>query len=133
LLVIWLVIPLEVAEFFEANLSSIPRVKVLEHPSHLILAQFDFEVSLYAQRELIQRERAVVIDVECAESLDQRRKSLIHLDFQHGKHIINRHRLQRLLLRLNQRGLKVLGVPCWVLFMINCVLFRIEGFICLLR
>jgi hypothetical protein len=26
-----------------------------------------------------------------------------------------------------------LGVPCWVLFMINCVLFRIEGFICLLR
>ena len=121
------------AEFFEADLSSLPGVKVLEHPSHLIIAQFDFEVSFYALKELIHRERAVIIDVKCAESLGQRRKSLIHLDFQHGKHVINSHRLQRLLLRLNQRGLKVLGVPCWVLFMINCVLLRIEGIIGLLR
>lgn len=71
MLLIWRVIPLlYMAEFIEADLSSLPGVKVLEYPSHLILAQFDFEVSLYTLRELINRERPIVIDVECAESLD---------------------------------------------------------------
>jgi hypothetical protein len=82
------------AEFFEANLSSLPGVKVLENPSDLILVQFYFEVSLHSLGELINRERSVVINVECAESLYQRRKSLIHLDFQHGKQIIKSYCLQ---------------------------------------
>jgi hypothetical protein len=94
LLVLWLVSPLDMAEFFEANLSSLPRVKILEHTSHLILVQFYFEVSFYALGELIHRKRPIIIDVKCTKSLDQRRKSLIHLDFQHGKQIINSHYLQ---------------------------------------
>jgi len=82
------------AEFFEADLSSLPGVKVLENPSDLILVQFYFEVSLHSLGELINRERSIVIHVECAETLNQRRKSLIHLDFQHGKQIINSHCVQ---------------------------------------